>query len=192
MFVDDLIPALCKLYNYVLNSGNPPESWSEAIIAVLRKEGKDPLQCSSYRPISLLCVDYKILTSILATRVQKYIKKLVKPDQTGFISGRQGTNNIRRTLNLQSLMAKGTQTSMLLSLDAEKAFDRVDWQFLEQTLIEMGFSEKFTFWFRLLYKKPKSKFRVNGHCSDFFDIERGVRQGDSLSHPFSLLSVSSL
>jgi len=103
VFVDDLTPVLCKLYNYVLNSGNPPESWSEAIITVLHKEGKDPLQCSSYRPISLLCVDYKILTSILATRVQKYMRKLVKPDQTGFISGRQGTNNIRRALNLQSL-----------------------------------------------------------------------------------------
>lgn len=192
VFIEDLTPVLCKLYNYVLNSGNPPESWSEAIITVLQKEGKDPLQCASYRPISLLCVDYKILTSILATRIQKYIKKLIKPDQTGFISGRQGTNNIRRVLNLKSLMVKGTQTSMLLSLDAEKAFDRVDWQFLEQTLREMGFSEKFIFWFRLLYKNPKSRVRVNGHCSDFFSIERGVRQGDSLSPILFALSIEPL
>lgn len=102
VFVTDLTPVLCKLYNYVLNSGNPLESWSEAIITVLYKDEKDPLQCSSYRPISLLCVDYKILTSILATRIQKYIKKLINPDQTGFISGRHGENNIRRVLNLQA------------------------------------------------------------------------------------------
>lgn len=191
-YVDDISPMLCKLFNYVLNSGNPPESWSEAIISVLYKDGKDPLQCSSYRPISLLCVDYKILTSILATRIQKNIKKLIKPDQTGFISGRHGTNNIRRALNLKSLMAKGTYPSMLLSLDAEKAFDRVDWQFLEYTLIEMGFGEKFTDWFRLLYRNPKSKIRVNGHCSDFFDIERGVRQGDSLSPILFALSIEPL
>lgn len=140
----------------------------------------------------LLCVNYKILTSILATRVQKYIKKLIKPDQTGFISGRHGTNNIRRVLNLKSLMAKNTQTSMLLSLDAEKAFDRVNWQFLEQTLINMGFDEKCICWFRLLYKNPKSNIRVNGHCSDFFDIERGVRQGDSLSPIFFALSIEPL
>ncbi len=161
-------------------------------ITVLHKEGKDPSQCSSYRPISLLCVDYKILTSILATRIQKYIRKLINPDQTGFISGRHGTNNMRRVLNLQSLMAKDAQMSMLLSLDAEKAFDRVDWRFLEQTLIEMGFGEKFASWFRLLYKNPKSKIRVNGHCLDFFDVERGVRQGDSLSPVLFILSIEPL
>ena len=112
-FINDLSPILCRVYNDVLNTGDPPQSWSEAIITVLHKEGKDPLQCTSYRPISLLCVDYKILTSILATRVQHHLKKLIKADQTGFISGRQGTNNVRRALNLQSIAAKDKQPSML-------------------------------------------------------------------------------
>ncbi len=70
---------------------------------------------------------------------------------------------------------------MFLSLDAEKAFDRADWLFLEQTLLEMGFGEKFANWINLLYRDPKSKVRINGHCSDFLREERGVRQGDSLS-----------
>lgn len=86
-------------------------------------------------------------------------------------------------------MAKNTQPSMLLSLDAEKALDRVHWQYLEQTLIEMGFGEKFVSWFQLLYKKPKSKLRVNGHCSEYFNIERGVRQGGSLSPVLFALSI---
>ena len=129
IFMSELTPILCKVYNYILKSGTPPKSWSEAIITVIQKEGKDPLQCTSYRPISLLCVDYKILTSILATRIQKNIKKLIKPDQTGFIVGRQGTNNVRRALNLQSIAARDKQPSMLLSLDAEKAFDRVTGHF---------------------------------------------------------------
>lgn len=58
--------------------------------------------------------------------MQHYIKELMKSDQTGFISGRQGTNNVRKALNLQSIAAKDKQPSMILSLDAEKAFDRVD------------------------------------------------------------------
>lgn len=192
VFSNDLTPILCKLYNYVLNSGNPPESWSEAIITVLHKEGKDPLQCASYRPISLLCVDYKILTSLISTRIQKYIKKLINPDQTGFILGRQGSNNVRRALNLQSLMTKDPQPSMLLGLDAEKAFDRVDWQFLKHTLIEMGFGETFVSWVTLFYKNSKSKVRVNGCCSEFFNVERGVRQGDSLSPILFALSIEPL
>lgn len=174
IFVNQLAPILCKVYNYTLNSGDPPKSWSEAIIAVQQKEGKDPIQCSSYRPISLLCVDYKILTLILATRIQNYTKKLIKPDQTGFIIGRNGTNNIRRVLNLQSIAANDRTPSMLLSLDAEKAFDRVDWLFLEQTLLEMGFGETFATWINTLYKNSRSKVRVNGCCSDA-QIQFGLR-----------------
>lgn len=64
VFTDELAPKLCKLFNYVLSEGNFPASWSEAVITVILKEGKDPLQYNSYRPINLLCVDYKILTEI--------------------------------------------------------------------------------------------------------------------------------
>ncbi len=84
-----------------------------------------------HRPISLLCNDLNILTSILNKRIQKYIAKLIHPDQTGFIPGRQGTNIIRRTLNLQSVTGSRKEPSMLLGLGAEKVFDRVDRQYLE-------------------------------------------------------------
>ncbi len=161
VFVNDLSPILCKVYNYALQSGDPPKSWSEAIISVLHKEGKDPMQCNRYRPISLLCVDYKILTSILAKRIQKCIKKVIKPDQTGFIQGRHGTNNVRMALNLQSIAEKNKRNAMLLSLDAEKAFDRVDWLFLEQTLIEMDFGEKLVTWVNLLYKQCWASYSKN-------------------------------
>lgn len=81
---------------------------------------------------------------------------------------------------------------MLLSLDAEKAFDRVDWLFLEQTLLEMGFEEKFVTWVNMLYKESKSRIRVNGQCSKFFRVERGVRQGDSLSPVLFVLNIEPL
>ncbi len=71
------------------------------------------------------------------------LKKLIKPDQTEFTLGHQGTNNVRRALNLQSIAARDKYPAMLLSLDAEKAFKRVDWIFLEQALLDMGFREEF-------------------------------------------------
>ena len=191
-YVNELTPVLCKVYNYALTEEDPPGSWSEAIISVIHKDNKDPTQCASYRPISLLCVDLKILTSIIAKRIQNYIHKLVKPDQTGFINNRQGVDNVRRALNLQASAAKRDTPSMLLSLDAEKAFDRVDWTFLQQTLRYMGFNNTFVKWIGIFYKNPRSKVRVNGHCSDFFPLGRGTRQGDSMSPSLFALSIEPL
>ena len=191
-YVNELTPVLCKVYNYALTKEDPPGSWSEAIISVIHKDNKDPTQCASYRPISLLCVDLKILTSIIAKRIQNYIHKLVKPDQTGFINNRQGVDNVRRALNLQASAAKRDTPSMLLSLDAEKAFDRVDWTFLQQTLRYMGFNNTFVKWIGIFYKNPRSKVRVNGHCSDFFPLGRGTRQGDSMSPSLFALSIEPL
>lgn len=177
-FSVQLVPVLCKVFNYALSENNPPESWSEAIVSVIHKQGKDTTQCSSYRPISLLCNDFKILTSILNKRIQKYIKKRINPDKTGFVPGHHGKNNIRRTLNLQSISITRNSPSILFGLDAEKAFDSVDWLYLELTLKHLGINDTFTQWLRVLYKNPKSRVRVNGFCSQFFKIGRGTRQGD--------------
>ena len=81
---------------------------------------------------------------------------------------------------------------MLLSLDAEKAFNRVDWTFLEQTLSKMGFNDIFVRWIKTFYKNPRSRVRVNGHCSEFFPLGRGTRQGDALSPSLFALSIEPL
>lgn len=110
---------------------------------MLHKEEKDPTKCEGYRPVSLLGNDLKILTNILAQRMQKTVAKLINPDQTGFIPFRQGANNIRRTINIISLAQKTKQTSLVISLDAQKAFDRVRWGYLFETLEVFGFNPVF-------------------------------------------------
>ena len=87
---------------------------------MIHKEGKDLTLCEGYRPISLSCNNQKLPTYILAKRMQKIIAKLINPDQTGFIPGRQGANNIRRTLNIITCAKKKMQNSMLISFDAQK------------------------------------------------------------------------
>ncbi len=101
-----------------------------AHISVLHKSGKDPLQCSSYRPISLLDHDYKIITKLFARRLDSVLSKLINPDQSGFIKGRYASDNIRRVLNVINFLNNQQEPSLLLSLDVEKAFDRVEWNFL--------------------------------------------------------------
>ena len=77
---------------------------------------------------------------------------------------------------------------MLLSLDAEKAFDRVDWTFLE-TLSKMGFNDIFLKWIKTFYKKPRSRVRVNGTAWNYFLLGCGTRQGDALSRSLFALSI---
>ena len=191
-FINELAPVLTKVFRYSLSKNNPPETWSQAIISVIHKEGKDPTLCEGYRPISLICNDQKLLTSILAHRVQRHITTLINPDQTGFIPNRQGANNIRRTLNIITCAKRNKKTSMLISFDAQKAFDTVKWDFLYRTLLVMGFHPKFVNWVRVIYRNPKSRVRVNGCCSEFFDLQRGVRQGDCLSPLLFAINIEPL
>ncbi|CAJ0967072.1 unnamed protein product [Ranitomeya imitator] len=80
-----LAPLLLQVFREIWRGGCLPDTFYEAHIIVLRKEGKDPLECGSYRPISLVNVDYKIFTKILATRLNSIILDIIHPDQTGFM-----------------------------------------------------------------------------------------------------------
>lgn len=191
-FQEEITPLLHRVFNYALRAKDPPKTWAEAIISVIHKEGKEPTQCASYRPISLLCNDVKILSAVIARRLQKIINKIINPDQTGFIPKRLGINNIRQTLNIISTGQQSPHPSMLLGLDAEKAFDRVDWMYLKQVLLEMGFEETFIKWFEVLYSSPFSRVRVNGYLSENFPLKRGTRQGCCLSPILFAISIEPL
>ena len=129
-FGEYITPRLRQTCNWALKEGEIPPSWREAIISTIPKEGKDKLDCKQYRPISVLNVDYKIYTSILARRIEKILPSLIHLDQTGFIHQRQTQDSIRRTLHIMWHIHQNKTQAMLMGLDAEKAFDSVRWTFL--------------------------------------------------------------
>lgn len=158
-------------------------------MSLLLKPNKDPLDCSSYRPISLLNVDFKILSKTLAIRLEQQLPSLIAPDQTGFIKGRLGLFNLRRFFNILNTPSTSTP-EIALSLDTEKAFDRVEWDYLFYTLNKFGFGPKFISWIRLLYSSPLARVRTNSCYSPYFPLHRGTRQGCPLSLFFSLCLLS--
>ena len=83
------------MYNESLALGVLPQSLREASISLILKKNKDPIHCDSYRPISLLNVDVKILAKLLALRLDKFIPQIISPDQMGLIKNRFSFFNIR-------------------------------------------------------------------------------------------------
>lgn len=101
---------------------------------MIPKPGKDLSLPDKYRPIALLNSDYKIFTKILANRLCHLMPRLIHKDQVGLVPARHAGDNTRRTIDLTDLLNKMTRQALILSLDAQKAFDRISWPFIFATL----------------------------------------------------------
>ncbi len=108
-------------FNFAIEHGAFHRDQKTSLISLLLKKGKDPLDCSSYRPISLIPCDLKIYAKIFASRLEKVIHSLIKEDQTGFIKGRNASDNMRRLLHILDFADSHPTPCAVFSLDAEKS-----------------------------------------------------------------------
>lgn len=180
-FSAKVAPILLEVYEECFNNGTLPPTMTQAIISVLLKKNKDPLQCGSYRPVSLLGCDYKILSKLLASRLESVLPKFIHTDQTGFVVGRHLFSNLRRLFNLLYSSDSSPVPEVLISLDAQKAFDRIEHNYLYKVLDKFGFGPIFQTWVKILYVGPQAAVRTDRVLSDYFSIGRGTRQGCPLS-----------
>ena len=191
-FKDLLLPLLMDVINLASATQTLPDSFSIAIITVIHKKNRDPLKCSSYRPISLLNTDYKLISKAMANRIGHYLPQLINADQCGFISKRSSANNLCRLFNIIHLAKSEMEPSIAVALDAEKAFDRLEWPFLFKVLAKFGFGQSFINWVQTLYHKPQAKVSTNGQASTTFHLSRSSRQGCPLSPALFVLAIEPL
>ena len=124
-FREELTPNFLKLFQSIAAGGTLPNSFYEATIILIPKPDQDVTKKQSYRQISLMNKDAKILNKI-AIPIQQYIKRIIHHDQAGFIPGTQGCFNIPRSINvIHHINKRKDKNHMILSIDTEKAFDKI-------------------------------------------------------------------
>uniref|UniRef100_A0A803TLB1 Reverse transcriptase domain-containing protein n=1 Tax=Anolis carolinensis TaxID=28377 RepID=A0A803TLB1_ANOCA len=181
-FEEELLPYLKKLMNKITNEGKLPNTWKEANITVIHKEKTDPTNVKNYRPISLLNIDYKIFTNILADRMKEFLKNWIQEEQTGFLPNRQLRDNVRTIVDIiEYYEANNEKELALLTVDAEKAFDNINWNFFKMLMRELDLGYKFLNAINAIYEDQTAKIWINGHPSKEIKINKGTRQGCPLS-----------
>ncbi len=185
-------PIILESWKYSSKENTLPQSHYESIITLLPKEGKDIRQLKNWRPITLSNCDAKIITKALATKLSKVLEPIIDKSQTAYIPGRSVADNLRSNFFIKKYCSQNNLNTVLISLDAKKAFDSVDHQYIEETLRAYGFGKKFIDIFKLLYKNITARILVNGFQSESIKIERGVKQGDALSCAIFILCIDPL
>ena len=190
-FWDVLGEDLVSVLNASYNTGCLPSSLRKGLISLSFKKG-DRLDRKNWRPITLLNVDYKLCARSLAGRLLRVIHHVVDVNQTCGVPGRFIGENVSLLRDLVSYTSESNIPAAILSLDQEKAFDRVDWAFMFRTLQRMGFGPSFIRWVRLLYCNVRSSVLFNGYSTPVFFPSRGVRQGCPLSPLLYILTMEVL
>ncbi|XP_075208143.1 uncharacterized protein LOC142313042 [Anomaloglossus baeobatrachus] len=191
-FALELTPFLTRTFNSISSACPFAAQTLAAIITVIPKFGKDPFLCSNYRPISLIGVDVKIFAKLIANRLSPLLPASIHTDQTEFIQGREAHHNTIKTLLLTFHMYRQGIPACLLSIDAEKAFDRINWTFLRSSLRQLGIGQTMLERIFALYHSPSARVRANNTLSSPLQISNGTRQGCPLSPLLYIIAMEHL
>ncbi|CAM2102542.1 unnamed protein product [Caretta caretta] len=177
VFWDILGPDLATVWAESLQGVVLPLSCRRAVLALLPKKG-DLRNLRNWRPVSLLSTDYKIVAKAISLRLGFVMADVIHPDQTYTVPGHSIFDNLFLVRDPLELGRRDSLSFALLSLDQEKAFDRVDHGYLLSTLQAFGFGPQFVSFLQVLYASVERLVRLNWTLTKPVSFGRGVRQVD--------------
>ena len=181
VFWADLKYFVTRALNTCFNKGKLSYSLRQSLIICLPKGDKDRQLLKNWRPISLLCVTYKLASTVISNRMRPYLDNIISKTQSGFLTGRNIADSTRLIYDIMHHAEEKNINGILLLIDFEKAFDSLSWTFIYNVLSYFGFDDTLIKWIKLFNTDIEARICQAGFLSEPIEIKRGCRQGDPIS-----------
>ena len=180
-FKEELKNWLFRAYQEAYDCGCLSDLITMGTITCIPKAGKLRNTLKNWRPLTLLNGSYKLLSSMIAERLKSVLETIINNDQTGFISNRFIGENTRLLYDTITYAETEQIPGLLIIVDYAKAFDTIEWKYIDEVFKIFDFGPVFSNWIKLLRNNSRSKIEQNGYFSNSISLSRGCRQGDPIS-----------